>query len=216
MKLKLTFQERAKLAMEALGKHQPVTLNQARAQALWLKKGRDINIPKEVFEQLLELDCKLKDEKDSLLIETLQVEKSKIFKMYPALEKLYYGKFKPIFDKYNGTYIEQMLPPPDPKLVAAFEKEVEDLVQEYKTLDLVSILFQNMIGNNGALQTVKRLINVQRTTKGFIYYPEKTPPDCMIESLVLKDQYKSLFTDYEINYCRDLIGSNRLTNDISG
>jgi len=68
--------------MEALGKHQPVTLNQERAQALWLKKGRDINIPKEVFEQLLELDCKLKDEKDSLLIETLQVEKSKIHMIY--------------------------------------------------------------------------------------------------------------------------------------
>ena len=46
---KMTFKERAKVAMELLAKQKPVTLKQARAQVLWMKvqsqnpnKGQEI------------------------------------------------------------------------------------------------------------------------------------------------------------------------------
>lgn len=38
MNYKLTFQERAKIGMEKLAKQEPVTLEEARAQAKWLKE----------------------------------------------------------------------------------------------------------------------------------------------------------------------------------
>lgn len=38
MNYKMSFQERAKLSMEQLSKQSPVTLEEARAQAEWLKK----------------------------------------------------------------------------------------------------------------------------------------------------------------------------------
>lgn len=38
MNYNLSFQERAKLSMEHLSKQQPVTLQEAKAQAVWLKK----------------------------------------------------------------------------------------------------------------------------------------------------------------------------------
>ena len=38
MNCKISFQERAKLATELLSKQSPVTLEQARQQAQWLKK----------------------------------------------------------------------------------------------------------------------------------------------------------------------------------
>lgn len=39
MNCKLTFKERAELGMEILAKQGPVTLEQARAQAKWLKEA---------------------------------------------------------------------------------------------------------------------------------------------------------------------------------
>ncbi len=38
MNCNLSFQERAKLSMEQLSKQQPVTLKEAKAQVIWLKK----------------------------------------------------------------------------------------------------------------------------------------------------------------------------------
>ena len=38
MNYKISFQERAKLSMEQLSKQSPVTLEEARAQAKWLKE----------------------------------------------------------------------------------------------------------------------------------------------------------------------------------
>ncbi len=38
MNCNLSFQERAKLSGEQLSKQQPVTLKEAKAQAVWLKK----------------------------------------------------------------------------------------------------------------------------------------------------------------------------------
>jgi len=38
MNYKISFQERAKLSMEQIAKQGPVTLEQARAQAKWLKE----------------------------------------------------------------------------------------------------------------------------------------------------------------------------------
>jgi len=39
MNYKISFKERAKLAMEQLAKQRPVTLEQARAQAKWLSES---------------------------------------------------------------------------------------------------------------------------------------------------------------------------------
>ena len=42
MSYKLSFAERAKLAMEILSKQPPVTLEEARAQVEWLKKKKSV------------------------------------------------------------------------------------------------------------------------------------------------------------------------------
>jgi hypothetical protein len=39
MNYKISFQERAKLSMEQISKQEPVTLEEARAQAEWLKNN---------------------------------------------------------------------------------------------------------------------------------------------------------------------------------
>lgn len=46
MKYKITFQERARLGMEMLSKKSPITLEQARAQAKWLKEASALNVKK--------------------------------------------------------------------------------------------------------------------------------------------------------------------------
>jgi hypothetical protein len=46
MNYKISFQERAMLGMEMLSKKSPVTLEQARAQAKWLKEASTFNVKK--------------------------------------------------------------------------------------------------------------------------------------------------------------------------
>ena len=47
MSYKLSFAERAKLAMEILSKQPPITLEEARAQVEWLKKKSRSKIKKQ-------------------------------------------------------------------------------------------------------------------------------------------------------------------------
>ena len=102
MKKGMTFQELAKLGMEALAKQPLVTLNQARAQFLRVNISRKAaNIPNDAIVQILELDCKLKTEKDSALIEQLKQDKEELFKTYPDLKEHYYGIWELWITIYN-------------------------------------------------------------------------------------------------------------------
>jgi hypothetical protein len=47
MNYNLSFKERAKLAMELLSKQSPVTLEEARKQALWLKEQSNSKVKKQ-------------------------------------------------------------------------------------------------------------------------------------------------------------------------
>ena len=87
-------------------------------------------------------------------------------------------------------------------LYRLFEEEIEKLVQEQDNLGNVSIRFKNMI-SDCAWQAIKKLISVKRPTSGFISYPDNAT---RIESLVISDKYKPLFTDDEINFCREQLG----------
>lgn len=50
MNLKISFQERAKLAMENLSKQLPVSLEKARQQVQWLKQNSTTNKKKTILE----------------------------------------------------------------------------------------------------------------------------------------------------------------------
>ena len=58
MNYKISFQERAKLSMEQLSKQSPVTLEEAKAQAIWLKKVSSSKIKKDTMIAESENDIK--------------------------------------------------------------------------------------------------------------------------------------------------------------
>lgn len=82
-----------------------------------------------------------------------------------------------------------------------------DMLRIYKEADIQcnfkSAIFIGMLLNEGGLKTVKKLINKNNVTKGFIRLWECKRLDLSIEVLVLKDKYKELFTDEERIICKD-------------
>ena len=63
--------------------------------------------------------------------------------------------------------------------------------------------FLQMLGEKGGLQTAKSLILKDGGTEGFTKLWELRRLDLSVEALVLKEEYKELFSEYERSTCRD-------------
>lgn len=66
--------------------------------------------------------------------------------------------------------------------------------------------FLQMISENGAIETAKTLINKDGLSTGFVFLIERGRADLTMENSVLKEKYKSLFTDAERDICRGRLG----------
>lgn len=63
--------------------------------------------------------------------------------------------------------------------------------------------FLQMLGEKGGVATAKSLINKPGGTEGFEKLWELGRLDLSIEALVIKEEYKPLFTDEEIQLCTE-------------
>ncbi|SFC47907.1 hypothetical protein [Clostridium uliginosum] len=62
---------------------------------------------------------------------------------------------------------------------------------------------REMLLNQGGLKTAKKLISKNGGTDGFVRLWECHRLDLSVEALVLNDKYKELFTEEDMNVCRD-------------
>ncbi len=67
--------------------------------------------------------------------------------------------------------------------------------------------FLEMISKKGALETAKTLIKKDALSTGFIMLYENNRLDISLEAIVLKPEYKELFTENELNICRERLKS---------
>ena len=72
-----------------------------------------------------------------------------------------------------------------------------------KEIGYTSPRFLKMLTDNGALLTAKKLINTNGGTSGFTTLWENQRLDLSVEALVLKPKYRSLFTEEELQKCRE-------------
>ena len=62
--------------------------------------------------------------------------------------------------------------------------------------------FLRMLSEHGGVETARRLIAVEGKTEGFSRLWECGRLDLTVEALVLKEEYRSLFTEAERELCR--------------
>lgn len=81
-----------------------------------------------------------------------------------------------------------------------------DMVEIYKTskneLGYNATRFLQMLSEIGGFNTAKELIKKDDVSEGFIILWENGRLDLSVESYVLKDKYKELFSEKEIEICR--------------
>lgn len=63
--------------------------------------------------------------------------------------------------------------------------------------------FLQMVANNGGLKTAKKLLATTEPSDGFTELWAKHRLDLTVEFLVLKSEFRSLFTDQEISTARE-------------
>ena len=63
--------------------------------------------------------------------------------------------------------------------------------------------FLQLVGEKGGLAAAKQLISKPGGTEGFTTLWEHRRLDLSVEALVLKPEYKSLFSENELKLCRD-------------
>lgn len=80
-----------------------------------------------------------------------------------------------------------------------------DMVNIYKEADIQCnykpTRFFQMLQTKGAIVTAKELINKSGVTDGFTRLWECKRLDLSLEALIIKDKYKELFTEEEIEKC---------------
>ncbi len=73
--------------------------------------------------------------------------------------------------------------------------------------------FLQMLGEFGGVETVKKLIECKELSYGFTILAEKHRLDLSAEAYVIKEKYKSLFTDEEREVCRTRLEQSGYSDD---
>lgn len=97
------------------------------------------------------------------------------------------------------------------ELEKKFEEELRDDMSKAKEeCGYNATYFLRMLEENGGVKTAKILIQksikTNQISDGFVrlrYFENK--PEFTMESCVIKEEYSSLFTQEEIQYCKDLL-----------
>ncbi|OGZ33359.1 MAG: hypothetical protein A3I88_00380 [Candidatus Portnoybacteria bacterium RIFCSPLOWO2_12_FULL_39_9] len=85
------------------------------------------------------------------------------------------------------------------ELELKFKNELWRTFEESVNLRYVPTRFLNMFRQYGAVNTAKRLLSAKEPQYGLFKLWELKRPDLSLEKLVLKPDYKKLFTSEELN-----------------
>ncbi|WPC42817.1 hypothetical protein [Clostridium sp. JS66] len=69
--------------------------------------------------------------------------------------------------------------------------------------------FLQMLGEKGGVKTAKKLISKDGGTEGFLKLWQFGRLDLSIESLVQQDEFRELFTDEELEMCKERLEKYR-------
>jgi len=92
-----------------------------------------------------------------------------------------------------------------------FAVDLEELLKEIKINVYTPKLFISMVKELGHYHATKKTIQ-KSNTSGYLKLAESERLDLCIENLVIKEEYKSLFTNEEIKLCKRRLGID--TKDI--
>lgn len=97
------------------------------------------------------------------------------------------------------------------RLAYQFEAELRDkTLLAKKVCGYNPIRFNQMLDQYGGVETAKRLIRSARETgvipSGYARLLEKDRLDLTVEDSVCKDEYRSLFSADEVEFCKELLG----------
>jgi len=85
-----------------------------------------------------------------------------------------------------------------------FHKEMLGIYRKAKEeCGYIATRFLQMVANNGGLKTAKKLLATSEPSDGFTELWEKHRLDLTVECLVLRPEYRPLFTDDEIATARE-------------
>ncbi|MCX7747334.1 MAG: hypothetical protein N2645_10655 [Clostridia bacterium] len=83
----------------------------------------------------------------------------------------------------------------------------KDILNIYKKADeelgYRATRFLQMLAEHGGVETAKKLVTKPGGTEGFIVLWEHKKLDLSVENLVLKEEYRSLFSEEIRQICRD-------------
>lgn len=83
-----------------------------------------------------------------------------------------------------------------------FDWEMHHIYEVAKQHDYVAHYFLQMLEEHGGVETAKRLLRADQPQSGLYKLWELKLLDSSTEALVLKERYRSLFTDVEITEAR--------------
>ncbi|MBR5369281.1 MAG: hypothetical protein IK138_08390 [Lachnospiraceae bacterium] len=84
-----------------------------------------------------------------------------------------------------------------------FSREMQDIfIKSKNELNYTASRFYQMLNEFGAVETAKKLIHSNELSEGFAILWEKDRLDLSVESIVIKEEFSSLFTEEEIDICR--------------
>lgn len=90
-----------------------------------------------------------------------------------------------------------------------FENDMRYICKESNKIGYNPKIFAGMLNMKGALVTAKQLVMQDQPTAGFTKLFELNRLDLTAESYVVKDKYKELFTEEEIQKSRDRLTDYR-------
>lgn len=81
--------------------------------------------------------------------------------------------------------------------------EFEATIPKVKAKGLRPTKFISMLNEYGGYETAKKLIGTREASQGFADLLMKGLSHLSVESIVLQDKYKPLFTEEELKICRE-------------
>lgn len=90
----------------------------------------------------------------------------------------------------------------DAELKNEFEKELNELVQKIIEEVYTPKILMKMIRQEGGYNAVKTLMANPGSSYGYLKLGEAGRLDLSIETIVIKEKYKSLFSKVEVGICK--------------
>ena len=91
---------------------------------------------------------------------------------------------------------------------AAFETELRDAYERWKTIGYRATRFRQMLGRHGGVETARRLLALRSVSPGFERLRDEKRLKDTVEYILLRPEYASLFTAEEQAAARQRLVDN--------